>query len=127
MREFDQRFEDYMRGHRSETSRWLHVVGMAAALGVAGRAARRRRARLLLAMPVAFFAFAWSGHFVFEKNKPVGFTDPAAAFSGDLKMIYLMATGRNAELKALLERLRKEDEQRAAAEQQPEQGPAAAA
>ncbi|WP_052707239.1 DUF962 domain-containing protein [Streptomyces rubellomurinus] len=109
MREFDQRFEDYMRGHTNETSRWMHVAGMAAAVGVAVTAVGRRRARLLWGVPAAFFGFAWSGHFVFEKNKPVGFTDPVAAFSGDLMMIYLMATGRNAELVALLERLRERD------------------
>ncbi|WP_405900444.1 DUF962 domain-containing protein [Streptomyces sp. NBC_00727] len=109
MRKFNQRFEDYMRGHTSEASRWMHVAGMAAALGVAATAVRRRRPKLLAAAPGAFFAFAWSGHFVFERNLPIGFSDPGAAFSGDLKMIYLMATGRNAELKELVERLRRED------------------
>ncbi|MFJ3089504.1 Mpo1-like protein [Streptomyces sp. NPDC086838] len=114
MRKFDQRFEDYMRGHTSEASRWMHVAGMAAALGLAATAVRRRRPKLLAASPGAFFAFAWSGHFVFERNLPIGFTDPGAAFSGDLKMIYLMATGRNAELKELVERLRREGDAPAA-------------
>lgn len=108
-RQFDQRFEDYMRGHTSEASRWMHVAGMTAALGAAATAAYRRSPRRLWAVPGLFFGFAWSGHFLFERNLPVGFTDPGAAFSGDLKMIYLMATGRNAELVALVDRLRKED------------------
>ena len=116
MRKFDERFEDYMRGHTSEASRWMHVAGMATAVGMAATAVRRRRAKLLWAVPGAFFGFAWSGHFVFERNMPVGFTDPGAAFSGDLKMIYLMATGRNPELKALVERLREEDAVTASAE-----------
>ncbi|MEI7031230.1 Mpo1-like protein [Streptomyces pratensis] len=113
MRQFDQRFEDYMRGHTSEASRWMHVAGLLAAAGAATAAARRRRPALLWAVPGAFFTFAWSGHFVFERNLPVGFTDPGAAFSGDLKMIGMMLSGRNGELKELVERLRREDESRA--------------
>jgi hypothetical protein len=119
MREFDQRFEDYMRGHTSEASRWMHVAGLATAMGVAVTAARRRRARLLWGVPGAFFGFAWSGHFVFERNLPVGFTDPTAAFSGDLKMIYMMVTGRNDELNELVERLRREDAEKAASQNTP--------
>jgi hypothetical protein len=105
VRDFDERFEAYMLGHTSEASRWMHVAGMAAALGAAAVAARRRRARDLWAVPGLFFSFAWTGHLVFERNLPVGVTDPGAAFSGDLKMIWMMATGRNAELKELLARL----------------------
>ncbi|WP_330328601.1 DUF962 domain-containing protein [Streptomyces sp. NBC_00536] len=109
MREFDQRFEEYMRGHTSEASRWMHVVGMSAAAVAAVTIVRRRRPKLLWTVPAAFFTFAWSGHFIFERNLPVGFTDPGAAFSGDLKMIYMMATGRNGELKELLARLEQRD------------------
>ncbi|MFS0696769.1 Mpo1-like protein [Streptomyces nitrosporeus] len=113
MRQFDQRFEEYMRGHTSEASRWMHVAGMAAAVGAAAMAGRRRRPALLWAVPGAFFSFAWSGHFIFERNLPVGFTDPGAAFSGDLKMIFMMATGRNTELKELVEHLQRQDAARA--------------
>ncbi|MFI5983614.1 Mpo1-like protein [Streptomyces sp. NPDC051555] len=109
MREFDQRFEEYMRGHTSEASRWMHVVGMSAAAAAAVVTVRRRRPGRLWTVPAAFFAFAWSGHFVFERNLPVGFTDPGAAFSGDLKMIYMMATGRGGQLKELLARLAEQD------------------
>lgn len=114
MRDFDERFEAYMLGHTSEASRWMHVAGMAAALGAAAVAARRRRARDLWAVPGLFFSFAWTGHLVFERNLPVGVTDPVAAFSGDLKMIWMMATGRNAELKELVDRLLAEQEKAAA-------------
>ncbi|MFC0602219.1 DUF962 domain-containing protein [Streptomyces palmae] len=114
MRQFDQRFEDYMRGHTSEASRWMHVAGLLAAVGAATVAGRRRRPALLWAVPGAFFSFAWSGHFIFERNLPVGFSDPGAAFSGDLKMIFMMLSGRNAELQELVERLRREDEGRPA-------------
>ncbi len=107
-RQFDERFETYMLGHTSEASRWMHVVGMVGALGAAGVAVRRRKAKALLAVPGVFFSFAWSGHFVFERNLPIGFTDPGAAFSGDLKMIYMMMTGRNKELNQLVQRLQAE-------------------
>ncbi|GAA4693322.1 Mpo1-like protein [Streptomyces youssoufiensis] len=124
MRQFDQRFEEYMRGHTSEASRWMHVAGMVTAVGAAGLAGRRRSPKLLWAVPGAFFSFAWSGHFVFEKNLPVGFTDPGAAFSGDLKMIFMMLSGRNAELKELVQRLQAEAEPHTAEAATEERDPA---
>lgn len=108
MRKYDERFEEYMLGHTSEESRWMHVAGFVAAMGAAAVATRRRRAKLLWAVPGFFFSFAWSGHFIFERNLPVGFTDPSAAFSGDLKMIFMMMSGKNAELNDLVERLQLE-------------------
>ncbi|MFI6645579.1 Mpo1-like protein [Streptomyces sp. NPDC050504] len=108
MRDFDERFETYMLGHTNETSRWMHVAGMGLALGAAALAAKRRRPKYLLAGPALFFSCAWTGHLAFERNLPVGVSDPGAAFSGDLKMIWMMATGRNKELTELVERLRAE-------------------
>jgi hypothetical protein len=104
-RTFDERFETYMLGHTSEASRWLHTVGLVTAGGAAVAAAAKRRPRLLWAVPGLFFGFAWTGHLAFERNLPVGVTDPAAAFSGDLKMIFMMLAGRNGELKELVARL----------------------
>lgn len=106
MRDFDERFETYMLGHTSETSRWMHVAGMGLALGAAALAAKRREPKYLLAGPALFFSCAWTGHLAFERNLPVGVSDPGAAFSGDLKMIWMMASGRNHELRELVERLR---------------------
>ncbi|MEZ0095766.1 Mpo1-like protein [Streptacidiphilus sp. EB129] len=107
-RKFDERFETYMLGHTSVASRWMHVAGMVGAMGAAAHAVHRRRPKALWAVPGLFFSCAWTGHLAFEHNLPVGVTDPGAAFSGDLKMIFMMMTGRNKELTILVDRLRLE-------------------
>lgn len=48
-------------------------------------------------IPLSFipgYGFAWTGHFVFEKNKPAAFGNPLWSFIGDFKMLFLFFTGR---------------------------------
>ena len=42
----------------------------------------------------AGYAFAWAGHFFFEKNRPATFTHPLLSFAGDWVMWKDMLTGR---------------------------------
>lgn len=49
------------------------------------------------AIPLSFipgYGFAWTGHFVFEKNKPAAFNNPVWSFIGDFKMLFLFLTGK---------------------------------
>lgn len=39
------------------------------------------------------YAFAWVGHFFFEKNKPATFKYPFYSFAGDFAMWYKCITG----------------------------------
>ena len=48
----------------------------------------------LLAGLAAGYAFAWVGHFFFEKNRPATFTHPLYSFIGDWVMWKDMLTGR---------------------------------
>jgi len=43
---------------------------------------------------VAGYAFAWAGHFFFEKNRPATFTYPLYSFMGDWVMWRDMLIGR---------------------------------
>ena len=45
-------------------------------------------------MPIAGYAFAWIGHFFFEKNKPATFTYPFYSLLGDFRMFRDMLTGK---------------------------------
>jgi hypothetical protein len=40
------------------------------------------------------YAFAWVGHFFFEKNKPATFEHPGYSFLGDWVMFKDMLTGK---------------------------------
>ena len=48
----------------------------------------------LLAGLVAGYAFAWVGHYFFEKNRPATFTHPLYSFMGDWVMWKDMLTGK---------------------------------
>jgi hypothetical protein len=41
---------------------------------------------LLLAVPLAGYGFAWSGHFLFEKNRPATFEQPVFSLICDFLM-----------------------------------------
>ncbi|UCM91642.1 Mpo1-like protein [Streptomyces marincola] len=100
-------FDRYLLAHTKASTRWGHVVAMGAALATPATAPKGKRLRrTLLGVPV-FFSIAWPSHFIFERNMPVGFTDSKAAFSGDLRMIWMMVTGRNHELAERIEELQR--------------------
>jgi len=71
---------------------WLFLVG------IGGEAAASLIWALnfwwLLAGIAAGYAFAWVGHFFFEKNRPATFTHPLYSFMGDWVMWKDMLTGR---------------------------------
>jgi hypothetical protein len=89
---YEQFWLFYVGEHRNATSRTLHFCGTSLAaicllLGIFSNA------WLLLAAPVIGYAFAWTGHFVFEGNKPATFGHPLWSLRGDFRMYKLMLTG----------------------------------
>ena len=84
----------YLREHSSRVSRRLHVIGSLLALMLALAALVTQEWVLLWAVPVAGYAFAWIGHFVFEKNSPATFRHPLYSLRGDFTMLRDVLTGR---------------------------------
>lgn len=84
----------YASQHRNATSRYLHAVGSLTSLGLMAYAIVSAQWLLILAAIVVPYAFAWTGHFVFEKNKPATFTYPLYSFLGDWVMLWQTLTGR---------------------------------
>jgi hypothetical protein len=85
---FAQFYPYYLSEHADRTSRRLHVVGTGCALAQLVAAAA-------LAEPlVSGYAFAWVGHFVFEKNKPATFKYPLYSLRGDFTMALDVLRGR---------------------------------
>jgi len=91
---FREFYPFYLGEHGNRTSRRLHVCGTLLALGLAASALLSRRLALLWAVPVAGYAFAWVGHYFFEKNTPATFTHPLYSLRGDFTMLYEVLTGR---------------------------------
>jgi hypothetical protein len=89
----------YVAMHSRTSTRRLHAVGTltGAALALDGMV-RRRHWRALGWLPTLGYSFAWPAHFILERNNPASFGHPLWSFRGDVAMIRMMLTGRDAEL-----------------------------
>jgi len=76
----------YLGEHSNRTCRRLHFIGTTASLFIALAAVLRDEYGLLLVAVVTGYAFAWVGHFFFEKNRPATFTHPFYSLMGDWVM-----------------------------------------
>lgn len=84
----------YLSEHSKPVTRALHYLGTVVAIALLITLIAIGRWWLF---PLAFlpgYAFAWVGHFFFEKNRPATFTYPLWSFMSDWKMLALMLTGR---------------------------------
>ena len=91
---FREFYPFYLSEHSNRTSRRLYFVGSCLALALVATAIVQRNAWWLLAALVAGYAFAWVGHFFFEKNRPATFKHPFYSFAGDWVMFKDILTGR---------------------------------
>jgi hypothetical protein len=91
---FAQFYPYYLNEHRHPVCRLLHFVGTNLALGLLLLMFLTQWWWLLLAALVCGYAFAWVGHFFFEKNKPATFKYPLYSFLGDWVMWWGMLTGK---------------------------------
>lgn len=91
---FREFYPFYLGEHRNTTCRRLHFVGTSAALGCILAAVVRENAWWLLAALICGYAFAWVGHFFFEKNRPATFKYPFYSFAGDWVMYKDILIGR---------------------------------
>ena len=91
---FREFYPYYLSEHANRTCRRLHFVGSCIVLGFAAAAIVTFNAWWLLAALFSGYAFAWVGHFFFEKNRPATFKYPFYSFAGDWVMFKDMLTGR---------------------------------
>ncbi len=103
---YDEFFAFYLQQHSDERNRRMHFIGTLLGLFIVITAfATGHPWWALLFVPVAY-GFAWTGHFVVEKNVPATFGHPFWSFISDFRMVGLMLTGK------LDARLRASDGQR---------------
>jgi len=90
---YEQFWAFYVGEHSNRISRVFHFAGTSLALAavVAGVTVAPW---WLIAAPVAGYAFAWMGHFVFEKNRPATFGHPWWSLRADMRMYRYMWSGR---------------------------------
>ena len=91
---YDEFFTFYLQQHSNLGNRWLHAVGTLLGFTILiGTLATRHYVWALLWIPVGY-GFAWTGHFLLEKNKPATFGHPWWSFISDFRMLALMLSGR---------------------------------
>jgi len=91
---FAEFYPFYLSEHRNRTCRRLHFVGSTLGLLCLAMLVATASFWWLPAGLVAGYAFAWIGHFGFEKNKPASFKRPLYSFMGDWVMYKDIWTGK---------------------------------
>lgn len=88
METFKDFWEFYLTQHTNKINKWMHVVGTLIAIGLLIYSLFFD-SRLILFSPLIGYGFAWTGHFVFEKNKPATFKYPLRSLLADLKLTWV--------------------------------------
>jgi len=91
---FSDFYPYYLNEHRDRTCRRLHFVGSTLALACLVALVVTGNAWWLLGALVSGYAFAWVGHFGFEKNRPATFRHPFYSLMGDWVMYADILRGR---------------------------------
>ncbi|MGH9580531.1 MAG: Mpo1-like protein [Terriglobales bacterium] len=91
---YDDFFAFYVKQHRNRGNRILHALGTALGLLVLVAALAAGRPWLALLWAPIAYGFAWTGHFLLERNKPATFGHPFWSFISDFRMLGLMLVGR---------------------------------
>ena len=84
----------YLREHRKRGTRALHYAGTGLVILIAGAALAIGDGRLIAALPIAGYGFAWASHALVERNRPATFTYPLWSLAADFRMFFLWLTGR---------------------------------
>lgn len=91
---FREFYPTYLREHSNSTCRALHYIGSFLVLAVLFFAVFTAQYKMLWALPLIGYGFAWVGHFFIEKNRPATFTYPFYSLLGDWVMFKDFLTGK---------------------------------
>ena len=91
---FAEFYPYYLSEHQDRTCRRLHFAGSTVALVCLFLLVFTGDLWWLLGAAVSGYAFAWVGHFGFEKNRPATFRHPFYSLMGDWVMYRDIWTGK---------------------------------
>lgn len=91
---FETYWPHYLRHHSNRANRTLHFIGWLVLVCAVAVAVVTRSGLWLIVGVAAAYTFAWTGHFIFQREAPDTFRRPWLANLASLKMFVLMATGR---------------------------------
>jgi hypothetical protein len=91
-RTFEDFYPFYLSEHANRISRRLHFTGTSIAAALLVAALLTRLWWLVALAVVQGYAFAWVGHFFFERNKPATFKYPWFSLMGDWRLWWDLLT-----------------------------------
>jgi hypothetical protein len=84
----------YLREHTNFMCRKLHFLGTCGVIAVLLLFFFTGLPMLLIFLPIIGYGFAWTGHFIYEKNRPATFKHPFYSLLGDFRMFWDILVGR---------------------------------
>ena len=93
-------YKHYLTLHKNKNCRRMHVLGQLVTICFVINVACVSYIKgiqyvpLLLLSPFIVYPFAWTGHYLFEKNKPAAFKNPIKAKLCDWIMLYDIIKGK---------------------------------
>ena len=91
---FNEYYQHYLSLHQNKWCRRLHTLGQVMTLAFIAAACYSHMWMWLIAAPFVIYPFAWTGHFIFEKNLPAAFSHPLWAKACDWVMFKDILTGK---------------------------------
>ena len=91
---FHEYYKYYLTLHQNKWCRRLHVLGQAATIVFAIMCLVNQAWLFLFLTPFVVYPFAWTGHYIFEKNEPAAFKRPIWAKACDWIMLKDIILGR---------------------------------
>ncbi len=91
---FQEYYRHYLTLHQNKWCRRFHVAGQFATILFIFLCIKYSFWFLLVLTPFVVYPFAWTGHYVFEKNKPAAFKNPLWAKACDWIMLKDIITGK---------------------------------
>lgn len=89
---FNEFYPFYLTEHSNKTNRILHFIGTSISITLFVYALLTQRFSLIWICFLFGYAFAWVGHFIFEKNRPATFKYPLYSFKADFVMWWQLIT-----------------------------------
>lgn len=91
---FSEFYPYYLDDHKQPMTRRLHFFGTSLVIVFFLLFLFTFDWRMLVAIPIAGYGFAWVGHFFFERNRPATFKHPLYSLMGDFAMFKDILTGK---------------------------------
>ena len=87
-------YQYYLSLHDNKTCRLLHFLGQIATITFTIWVLYNWYWYFIPVIPFVIYPFAWTGHYLFEKNKPAAFSDPVKAKISDWMMFRDILVGK---------------------------------